>query len=73
MVTYSESPKTLEEIQATIQKHLGDPGRKKPTIRSTVLRRDRIACVLSHMQAVVSAMRSSRTCFRSWQSPGGSI
>ena len=30
MVTYSESPKTLEEIQATIQKHLGDPGRKKP-------------------------------------------
>jgi len=31
MVTYSENPKTLEEIQATIQKHLGDPGRKKPS------------------------------------------
>jgi len=31
MVTYSESPKTLEEIQASIQKHLGDPGRKNPS------------------------------------------
>ena len=31
MVTYSESPKTLEEIQAIIKKHLGDPGRKKPS------------------------------------------
>jgi hypothetical protein len=31
MVTYSESPKTLEEIQATIQKHLGNPGGKKPS------------------------------------------
>ena len=31
MVTYSVNPKTLEEIQATIQKHLGDPGRKKPS------------------------------------------
>ena len=30
MVTYSETPKTLEEIQASIQKHLGDPGRKNP-------------------------------------------
>ena len=30
MVTFSENPKTLDEIQATIQKHLGDPGRKKP-------------------------------------------
>jgi hypothetical protein len=29
MVTFSEDPKTLDEIQATIQKHLGDPGRKK--------------------------------------------
>lgn len=31
MVTYSESPRTLEEIQATIQRHLGVPGRKKPS------------------------------------------
>jgi hypothetical protein len=31
MVTYSSQPKTLDEIQATIQKHLGDPGRKKPS------------------------------------------
>lgn len=31
MVTFSENPKTLDEIQATIQKHLGDPGRKKPS------------------------------------------
>src|SRR5271156_3635509 len=31
MVTYSSHPKTLDEIQATIQKHLGDPGRKKPS------------------------------------------
>src|SRR5258708_19445217 len=31
MVTYSESPKTLDEIQATIQKHLGDPGGEKPS------------------------------------------
>ena len=30
MVTFSEYPKTLDEIQATIRKHLGDPGRKKP-------------------------------------------
>ena len=30
MVTFNEHPKTLEEIQATIQKHLGDPGSKKP-------------------------------------------
>jgi hypothetical protein len=29
MVTFSENPKTLDEIQSTIQKHLGDPGRKK--------------------------------------------
>lgn len=29
MVTFSEHPKTLDEIQATIQKHLGNPGRKK--------------------------------------------
>lgn len=31
MVTFSENPKTLDEIQATIQKHLGSPGRKKPS------------------------------------------
>lgn len=31
MVTFSENPQTLDEIQATIQKHLGDPGRKKPS------------------------------------------
>jgi hypothetical protein len=31
MVTFSENPKTLDEIQATIQKHLGDPGRKRPS------------------------------------------
>lgn len=31
MVTYSENPKTLDEIQAAIQKHLGDPGRRKPS------------------------------------------
>ena len=31
MVTFSEHPKTLDEIQATIRKHLGDPGRKKPS------------------------------------------
>jgi hypothetical protein len=31
MVTYSSHPKTLDEIQATIQKHLGEPGRKKPS------------------------------------------
>jgi hypothetical protein len=30
MVTFSEHPRTLDEIQASIQKHLGDPGRKKP-------------------------------------------
>lgn len=30
MVTYSSHPKTLDEIQATIRKHLGEPGRKKP-------------------------------------------
>lgn len=30
MVTFSEHPKTLDEVQATIQKHLGDPGQKKP-------------------------------------------
>jgi hypothetical protein len=30
MVTYSEAPKTLDEIRISIQKHLGDPGRKKP-------------------------------------------
>src|SRR5215469_13180458 len=30
MVTYSSHPKTLDEIQATIQEHLGEPGRKKP-------------------------------------------
>ncbi len=29
MVTFSEYPKTLDEIQATIQKHLGEPGRKR--------------------------------------------
>ncbi len=31
MLTYSEQPKTLDEIRASIQKHLGDPGGKKPT------------------------------------------
>ena len=31
MVTYSSHPKTLDEIQAAIQKHLGDPGRKNPS------------------------------------------
>lgn len=31
MVTYSSHPKTLDEVQATLQKHLGDPGRKKPS------------------------------------------
>jgi hypothetical protein len=31
MVTFTEHPKTLDEIQATIQRHLGDPGRKKPS------------------------------------------
>jgi hypothetical protein len=30
MVTFSEHPKTLDDIQAAIQKHLGNPGRKKP-------------------------------------------
>jgi hypothetical protein len=30
MLTYSEQPKTLDEIRASIQKHLGDPGGKKP-------------------------------------------
>lgn len=29
MVTFSEHPKTLDEIQASIRKHLGDPGAKK--------------------------------------------
>ena len=31
MVTFSEHPRTLDEIQASIQKHLGDPGGKKPS------------------------------------------
>ena len=31
MVTFSEHPKTLDEIQAAIRKHLGDPGSKKPS------------------------------------------
>lgn len=31
MVTFSEHPKTLDEIQASIQRHLGDPGRKRPS------------------------------------------
>jgi hypothetical protein len=31
MLTYSERPKTLDEIRASIQKHLGEPGGKKPT------------------------------------------
>ena len=31
MVTFSEHPKTLDDIQAAIKKHLGDPGRKKPS------------------------------------------
>ena len=31
MVTFSEHPKTLDDIQAAIEKHLGDPGRKKPS------------------------------------------
>jgi hypothetical protein len=31
MVTFSEYPKTLDEIQASIQKHLGDPGSHKPS------------------------------------------
>ena len=31
MVTYSLHPKTLDEIQATIQKHLGEPDRKRPS------------------------------------------
>ena len=31
MVTFSEHPKTLDEIQSSIRKHLGDPGAKKPS------------------------------------------
>jgi hypothetical protein len=31
MVTFSEHPKTLDQIQASIRKHLGDPGAKKPS------------------------------------------
>ena len=31
MITFSEHPKTLDEIQASIRKHLGDPGAKKPS------------------------------------------
>jgi hypothetical protein len=31
MVTFTEDPKTLDEVQASIQKHLGDLGRKKPS------------------------------------------
>ena len=31
MVTFSEHPKTLDEIQASIRKHLGDSGAKKPS------------------------------------------
>ena len=31
MVTFSEHPKTLDEIQASIRKHLGDPGAKNPS------------------------------------------
>jgi len=31
MVTFSEHPKTLDEIQASIRKHLGEPGAKKPS------------------------------------------
>jgi hypothetical protein len=33
MVTYSSHPKTLDEIQATIEKHLGEPGKKKPSYK----------------------------------------
>ena len=31
MLTYSEQPKTLDEIRSSIQKHLGEPGGKRPT------------------------------------------
>jgi len=31
MVTFSEHPKTLDEIQSSIRKHLGDPGAKEPS------------------------------------------
>lgn len=49
MITFSENPKTLDEIQATIQKHLGDPGRKKPsyTIDRSSKTSNRL-CFVSH-------------------------
>ena len=49
MVTFSEHPKTLDEIQATIQRHLGDPGRKKPsyTIDRSSKTSNRL-CFVSH-------------------------
>ena len=50
MVTYSSHPKTLDEIQATIQKHLGGPGGKKPNY--TIDRKSRSAnrlCFVSHV------------------------
>jgi hypothetical protein len=49
MVKFSENPKTLDEIQASIQKHLGDPGRKKPSY--TIDRPSRTSnrlCFVSH-------------------------
>ena len=49
MVTFSEHPKTLDEIQATIQKHLGEPSRKKPgyTI-SRPSKSSNLLCFMSH-------------------------
>ncbi|HLH36237.1 MAG TPA: hypothetical protein VKX41_16310 [Alloacidobacterium sp.] len=49
MVTYSSHPKTLDEVQAALQKHLGDPGRKKPsyTIDRPSPNANRL-CLVSH-------------------------
>lgn len=50
MVTYSFDPKTLDEVQATLQRHLGNPGGKKPSY--TIDRTSRTAnrlCFISHV------------------------
>jgi hypothetical protein len=61
MVTFSEHPKTLDEIQASIRKHLGDPGAKKPSYS------------FDRPSKTTSGTKSNRICFRLSQSRGASI
>ncbi|HUZ97359.1 MAG TPA: hypothetical protein VMU57_20845 [Edaphobacter sp.] len=49
MVTFSEHPKTLDEIQASIRKHLGDPGAKKPSYSfDRPSKTSNLLCFVSH-------------------------